>query len=88
MLVWIFNLLDLVVLIAMIGLHFNVLYGLLIPVVIYLVVKGIIFIKDPFSIIDLVIAGYLIVLSFGIKTFLTYIFALYLLYKTVISLKI
>lgn len=87
MLIWIFNFLDAIVVLALLGGHFGFLEGLLIPCFVYLVVKGIIFINDPFSILDLIIAVYLIILIFGISTFLTYIFALYMLYKIILSLK-
>ena len=85
MFIWILNVLDLIVAIVMVGAHFGILTSFLIPAIIYLVVKGLVFIKDPFSIIDLILAVYLIVLGFGIQTFLTWIFVLYLLYKTIIS---
>ena len=87
MFIWILNILDLVVALVLIGAHFGFLQSLLVPTIIYLVIKGFLFIKDPFSIIDIIIAVYLVVLAFGIKTFLTWIFVLYLLYKTIISLK-
>ena len=86
MLIWIFNILDLMVAISLLGLQFGILTSLAIPSLIYLVAKGIIFIKDPFSIIDLFIAAYIVVLLLGVKTFITYIFVSYLLYKTIISL--
>ena len=84
---WILNILDLAVAVVLIGIHFGVFVNLAVPTIIYLVVKGAILIKDPFSMIDLAIAVYLIVLAFGIRTFLTWIFVLYLLYKTIISLR-
>ena len=85
MLIWLLNILDLAVAIVLIAVHFNAFYSLVIPSVIYLIIKGSIFIKDPFSIIDIIIAIYLIILAAGIKTFITWIFVIYLLYKTIIS---
>ena len=87
-LLWILNILDLLVAVVLVGAHIGVLEIFIIPTVIYLVFKGLMLIKDPFSIIDLFIAIYLLVLALGIKTFLTWIFVIYLLYKTVISLRV
>jgi len=85
MLIWLLNILDIIVAIVLVAVHFNALYSLVIPAVAYLTIKGAIFIKDPFSIIDIIIAIYLIILATGIKTFITWIFVLYLIYKTIIS---
>ena len=85
MFVWILNILDLVVAITLVGLHFGALLPMLLPVFVYLVVKGIVFIKAPFSILDLIIAAYMILLALGLKTFFTWIFVAYMLYKFVIS---
>ncbi len=88
MLVWIFNILDLIIAMNLIALQFGYLKGLAVFSIIYLVIKGIIFIKDPFSIIDIFIAAYIILLLIGITTFFTWIFVLYLLYKTIISFQV
>ena len=84
---WILNILDLAVATILIGVHFGFFIAAIVPTIMYLIIKGLILIKDPFSIIDIMIAIYLIILAFGIKTFLTWIFVIYLLYKTIISLK-
>ena len=81
MIVILLGILDLIVAISLFGLQFGWFSVLAIPSIIYLLVKGIVFIKDPFSIIDIIIAVYIILLLIGIKTFITYIFILYLLYK-------
>ena len=85
MIVKLFGILDLVSAIVLFGLQFNFLESLAIPMIIYLLVKGVMFIKDPLSIIEIVIALYAIVLLIGIKTHLTYLFIVYLLYKSFIS---
>ena len=81
MIVILLGILDLLVAISLFGLQLGWFSVLAIPSIIYLLVKGIVFIKDPFSIIDIIIAVYIILLLIGIKTFITYIFILYLLYK-------
>ena len=85
MLIWILNALDFIVAINIVALHFGFLQNLAIFSIIYLILKGIIFIVDPFSIIDIIIGVYMILLLFGISTFLTWLFLSYLLYKIVIS---
>lgn len=81
MIVILLGILDLLVAISLFGLQMDWFNFLAIPSIIYLFIKGVIFIKDPFSIIDIIIAVYIILLLIGIKTFITYIFILYLLYK-------
>lgn len=85
MIVKLFGILDFISAITLLGLQFNALDVLAIPMIVYLLVKGIIFIKDPLSIIEIIIAIYTIILLTGIKTHLTYLFIVYLLYKAVIS---
>jgi len=85
MIVKLFGILDLVSAIVLFGLQFNLLESLAIPVIVYLLAKGIMFIKDPLSIIEIVIALFIIVLLMGVKTHLTYLFIVYLLYKALIS---
>jgi len=86
MLVIFLGLLDLLVAINIIGLHFGYLQSLAVFSIIYLVVKGLIFIDDPFSIMDILVAIYIVVLLFGIKIFLTWLFVAYLMYKFIFSL--
>ncbi|MFH1592767.1 MAG: hypothetical protein ABIB47_05365 [Candidatus Woesearchaeota archaeon] len=88
MFIWILNILDLIVAFVLSTTHFGFFPSLIIPTIIYLIIKGVMFIKDPFSIIDLIIAVYLVVLAFGINTFITWIFVLYLIYKTIISFQV
>ena len=86
MLLWLFNLLDLIVAINLIAAHFGAFQIIALFSMIYLIGKGIIFIKDPFSILDIIIGLYFIILLLGIKTFLTWIFFAYLIYKIVVSI--
>ena len=85
MLIQLLAALDFIVLISLFGLHLGFIKQLAIFSIIYMLIKSIIFIKDPFSIIDLIIAFYLILMLFGIKIFITYIFAAYLIYKIIVS---
>lgn len=84
-LLWIFAVLDGIVALTLLGLQFNALTFLAIPAAIYLFVKGLIFLLDPFSIIDIIIGIYILLMLTGLKIFLTYIFVLYLAYKIFIS---
>ena len=74
-----------IVAISLVGAHFGFFQTLTIISILYLVIKGIIFIADPFSILDIMMALYLILLLFGISTFITWIFLLYIGYKIIIS---
>ncbi len=85
MLVQLLGILDLIAAITLLGLQFNLIEFLALPVIAYLLIKGIIFIKDPLSIIEIIIGVYTLFLLIGFKTQLTYLFVLYLLYKAVIS---
>ena len=83
---WILNILDAIVGINIIGLHFGFLQTLALVSIAYLLIKGIIFIADPFSILDILMAGYMVLLLLGVKTVFTLVFVLYIAYKIVISL--
>lgn len=84
-LLWILAILDGIVALTLLGLQFSVLQFLAIPAAIYLFIKGLIFLVDPFSIIDITIGIYILLMLLGLKIFLTYIFVLYLVYKIFIS---
>ncbi len=85
MIVWILGIFDFIVMVNLIFLHFGFLQSLATISIIYLILKWIIFIADPFSVLDIIIGVYMILLFFGISTFLTWIFVLYLAYKVIIS---
>ena len=76
---------DGIVALTLLGLQFSVFQFLAIPAAIYLFIKGLIFLVDPFSIIDIIIGIYILLMLLGLKIFLTYIFILYLAYKIFIS---
>jgi len=84
-LIWVLAILDGIVALTLLGLQFGLLQFLAIPAAIYLFIKGLIFLVDPFSIIDIIIGIYIILMLFGLKIFLTYIFVLYFIYKIFIS---
>ena len=89
MLIWILAILDGLVALTLLGLQFNFLQFLAIPAAIYLFIKGLIFLIDPFSVIDIIIGVYILLMLFaGLKIFLTYLFVLYLAYKIFISFAI
>ncbi|MBI2499605.1 hypothetical protein HYV88_05165 [Candidatus Woesearchaeota archaeon] len=84
-LIWVLAILDGVVALTLLGLQFGILQFLAIPAAIYLFIKGLIFLVDPFSIIDIIIGIYILLMLVGLKIFLTYIFILYFVYKIFIS---
>ncbi|MEK6952561.1 MAG: hypothetical protein AABX29_06105 [Nanoarchaeota archaeon] len=84
-LIWVLAVLDGLVALTLLGLQFGVLQFLAIPAAIYLFIKGLIFLVDPFSIIDIIIGIYILLMLVGLKIFLTYIFVLYFAYKIFIS---
>ena len=83
----IFAFLDLIILIIILGLHFNFVNSLIITLLaaLYLFFKGIIFIGDFFSILDILVGIYLVLMYLGVQTFVTYIIIFYFIYKIVFS---
>ena len=84
MLIWIFMVLDLFVITAIILVHFSMIYGatiLLLFSISYLVVKAVIF-RDIMSYIDLGVAFYILLMIFGIKiSFIFYLAMAWFIYK-------
>lgn len=83
----ILTILDLIILIVILGLHFNFIHSFIITVlaVLYLIFKGIIFIGDLFSLLDILVGIYLVLMYLGVQTFITYIIIIYFIYKIVFS---
>ncbi len=89
MIVWIFALLDLLVLTTITITHFSIaqpLYLLILSIV-YLSIKGAMFFPEPMSIIDTFFAFYILLLVFGLNiTLLYYLAAFWFLYKLIFTL--
>jgi hypothetical protein len=88
MIVKLLGLVDLLTAIAAVFVHIGFLpTGILKFFILYLLIKGVIFIKSFTSILDLACAAYLtLMFFFGIKTFFVYIIAVYLFQKAVVSI--
>jgi hypothetical protein len=84
MLIWIFFVGDLLSIIAMLGMHYDFIPGWRFPftLIMYLLIKGVVFFGDFLSIMDMVVALYMmIMLFFNVSWFLTWFAVAYLLYK-------
>jgi len=86
---WLFTILDLLVLTTISLAHFNIVFSvyLLFLSVAYLGIKGFMFFPEPMSFIDLAVAGYIVLLFFGLNIALLYwIAAFWFAYKLVFTL--
>jgi hypothetical protein len=83
----VFAILDLISALTLGLLYFNIsVKFLILTSAIYLIVKGIIFLKDIASIIDLIIAGFLLISLFiTIPKIVLLVFAIFLLQKAIFS---
>lgn len=89
MIIWIFALLDLLVLVTITLAHFNIAFSLYLLVLslAYLTIKGVVFFPETMSMIDLVFAIYILLLLFGLNiTLLFYLAAAWFLYKLIFVL--
>tara|TARA_Y100000310_G_C20128327_1_gene554675 strand:- start:245 stop:508 length:264 start_codon:yes stop_codon:yes gene_type:complete len=78
--------LDILAAIAIIALHFSVHWWKLpVLVMLYLVVKGLSFWRDPQSYVDMFIGIYVWFIFFGFVSFIDYLLAIYLVQKGVAS---
>ncbi|MFA5797611.1 MAG: hypothetical protein WC916_06290 [Candidatus Woesearchaeota archaeon] len=88
MFIWLFALGDLLSMLAMINMHYDIIPGWRFPFVsiLYLVMKGILFFGDALTFIDLFFAVYMILmLVFNVHWFLTYIGIVYFVYKIIVG---
>lgn len=88
MLIWLFSILDFVVLFDLIVTHYNWLISpiLILFSIIYLIAKGIIFFGELLSMLDLLVALYFILFLFGINVSLLFYFGvIFLIYKIIMG---
>lgn len=82
-LMWLFSFFDLLILVAMLLTHFDMVssWRLLVGGAAWFGTKAFLFRGDLFSMIDLVVGIYLILMLLGARWTLTWVFAIYLGYK-------